>query len=535
MKILYKLYIIFLVIGSTTLAQHLQTKNEIKPDWEDLYPEGCTTIAVGKLASYDGSVMTSHTDDSHRTRSELDIVPAKTHPKNSKVKMFKRVKDDSKKMPAYKFVETGEIPQVEKTFGYINTAYPCINTEQLAIGESTFGGKSELKSDKGLIDCTQLVTLMVERCSTARDAIKMAGELLEKYGWNDDGECLSIADPNEVWMFEVVGPGKDKVGAVWVAKRVPDNHISVNANASRIRQIDTTDRENFMYSSNVFQVALENNWWNPKNGPFEFCYAYADRNSLAARRREWRVFDLAAPSLKLDPNSENYPFSVKPDSLITLEKMVQIFSDYYEGTDFDMTKNLTVTDDSGKTIISPLANPQMPYDMNKLLKINGGWGWRGERTIARWYTMYATIIQCRNWLPNEVGGLVWLAWDNVATSIYTPHYCSITRVPETSSTPGRENGFTRKSAWWVFNAMSSLAHQRWGDMRKDVRAVWDPWQKELFENQINFEKEILTLLVSDKKKAIEVVTNYCFNWQVKVVDRCWQLFEELLTKYDELY
>jgi len=253
MKIFYKLYIIFLVITSTTLAQHLQTKNEIKPDWEDLYPEGCTTIAVGKLASYDGSVMTSHTDDSHRTRSELDIVPAKTHPKNSKVKMYKRVKDDSKKMPAYKFIETGEIPQVEKTFGYINTAYPCINTEQLAIGESTFGGKSELKSDKGLIDCTQLVTLMVERCSTARDAIKMAGELLEKYGWNDDGECLSIADPNEVWMFEVVGPGKDKVGAVWVAQRVPDNHISVNANASRIRQIDTTDSEFFKCFSGGFR------------------------------------------------------------------------------------------------------------------------------------------------------------------------------------------------------------------------------------------------------------------------------------------
>jgi dipeptidase len=454
---------------------------------------------------------------------------------NSKVMMYKRVPDNTKKMPAYKFEPTGEIPQVESTYGYINTAYPCLNTEQLAIGESTFGGREELKSDKGLIDCTQLVRLMVERTKTAREAILMAGDLLEKYGWNDEGECLTIADPNEVWMFEVVGPGKDKVAAIWVAQRVPDDHISVNANGSRIRQIDVNNPDYFMFSKNIFDVAKENGWWNPDNGPFEFCYAYADRNSFATRRREWRVFDLAAPSLKLDPNAENYPFSIKPDKPITLEKMVEIFSDYYEGTDFDMTKNLTVTDDSGRTIISPLANPQMPYDMNKLFKINGGWGWRGERTIARWYTMYATIIQCRNWLPNEIGGVAWLAWDNVASSIYTPLYSCITRVPESCTTPGRENGFTNKSAWWAFNVLGTLSAQRWGDMRHDVRAVWDPWQKEMFANQNKFEEEALKLLKSDKKKAIEYLTKYSSDWQQKVFERAWILSHELWTKYDEMF
>lgn len=532
-----KFLIILTSIASLGIAlpQHLQTKYESKPDWIDGFPDGCTTITVGKLASYDGSVMTSHTDDSHRTRSEFDIMPAMSFDKDSKVMMFKRVPDNTKKMPAYKFEPTGEIPQVETTYGYINTAYPCMNTKQLAIGESTFGGRPELVSEKGLIDCTQLVRLMVERTTTAREAIAMAGELLKKYGWNDEGECLTIADPEEVWMFEVVGPGKDKTGAVWVAQRVPDEHVSVNANASRIRRIDVNDAENFMFSENVFDVARENGWWNPEDGEFEFCYAYADRNSFAARRREWRVFDLAAPSLKLDPNSENYPFSIKPDSLITLEKMVEIFSDYYEGTDFDMTKNLTVTDDSGKTIISPLANPQMPYDMNKLLKINGGWGWRGERTIARWYTMYATIIQCRNWLPDEIGGVVWLAWDNVASSIYTPLYSCITKVPESCSTPGRENGYTRKSAWWAFNVVGTLSAQRWGDMRHDVRAVWDPLQAELFDNQKLFEEEMLNLIKSDRKKTIDQLTNYSFTWQQKVFDRAWLLTEELWTKYDELF
>ena len=527
--------ILFLFISFFTYSQHLRTNNSDKPDWKDGVPEGCTTVTVGRLASFDGSVMTSHTDDSHRTRSEFNIVPPKKYPAGSKVMLYKRVLDNSKKMPAYKFEPTGEIPQVESTYGYINTAYPCLNTEQLAIGESTFGGRKELKSDKGLIDCTQLVTLMMERCNSARDAIKMAGVLLEKYGWNDEGECLTIADPKEVWMFEVAGSGKDKIGAVWAAQRVPDDHISVNANGSRIRQIDVNNPDYFMFSKNVFDLAKKNGWWNPVNGPFEFCYAYADRNSFATRRREWRVFDLVAPSLKLDPNSENYPFSVKPDNPVTLEKMVQIFSDYYEGTDFDMTKNLTVTNDSGKTVISPLANPFMPYDMNDLFKINGGWGRLGERTIARWYTMYATIIQCRSWLPNEIGGVAWIAWDNVASSIYTPHYSCITKVPETTSTPGRENGFTRKSAWWAFNQLGTLAAQRWGDMRKDVRAVWDPLQKEMFANQNNFEKESVELIKHNKKAAIDKITNYSFDWQQKVVSRAWDLIDELWTKYDEKF
>ncbi|GAB4298200.1 MAG: C69 family dipeptidase [Ignavibacteriaceae bacterium] len=517
------------------IAQTSRQEKEVRPDWIGGFPDGCTTVTVGKLASFDGSVMTSHTDDSHRTRTWLDVVPPIDHEKGSMVTMVKRVVNDSLKMPAYSHIQVGVIPQVEHTYGFINTAYPCINEHQLAIGESTFGGREELKSDSGLIDCQQLVRLMLERCTTARDAIKLAGELTKKYGWNDYGECLTIADPEEVWMLEIVGPGKDKTGSIWVAQRVPDEHISVNANASRIREIDTDNPDYFMYSENVFEVARENGWWNPEKGPFEFCYAYADRNSLAARRREWRVFDLAAPSLKLDPNSENYPFSVKPDSLITLEKMVRIFSDYYEGTPFNFVKDLTVTDDSGRTVLSPLANPFMPYDMNKLFKINGGWGWRGERTIARWYTIYATIIQCRNWLPDEIGGLVWIAFDNVASSIYIPLYNSVTSVPLSFKTPGRVNGFTRESAWWAFNRLGTLAAQRWGDMRHDVRAVWDPYQMELFGNQQEIEKKASELYKTDRDEAVKFLTDYTNFHGNRIVEKAWQLGDDLWTKYDELF
>jgi dipeptidase len=509
-----------------------------RSDWENGYPDGCTSVTVGRLATSDGSVITSHTDDSHRTRSEINIIPMIRHGSGEMTPLLKRIPCDTMAMPAYQNIKIGEIPQVPVTFGFINTAYPCMNQFQVAIGESTFGGREELQSDSGLIDCQMLCQLMLERCKTAREAIILAGELTGLYGWIDYGECLTISDKNEVWQLEILGSGKDKTGSVWAAQRVPDNHISVNANASRIMEINLSDADYFMASTNVFSVAEENGWWIKEQEPFRFCYAYApeSRTSLASRRREWRVLDLAAPSLHLDPYAENYPFSVKPDNPVTLEFLVRIFKDYFEGTEFNFVKDITVTDDSGRTVISPLANPFMPYDMNKVFKINGGWGWRGERTIARWYTMYATIIQSRNWLPDEIGGVTWLAMDNVASSIYIPVYCSVTDLPKPYKTPGRPNGYTTESAWWAFNRLGTLAAQRWGDMRHDVNAVWEPWQNELFRNQAIIEQQALSLYKPGKtEKTISLLTNYTNEWGNKVVKKAWELGDFLWTKYDELF
>jgi dipeptidase len=150
--------------------------------------------------------------------------------------------------------------------------------------------------------------------------------------------------------------------------------------------------------------------------------------------------------------------------------------------------------------------------------------------------MYATIIQCRSWLPDEIGGVVWLAQDNVASSIYVPIYCSVTDLPESYKTPGRVNGYTRESAWWAFNRMGTLAAQRWGDMHKDIDEVWNPMQKELFENQKSFEEEALKLYNEKKpKRTIDYVTKYTNDWGNKVVDEAWELGDFLWTKYDEKF
>jgi dipeptidase len=536
-----RIHLIFLILS---LNLYFLALGQDKPDWQGGVPEGCTSVTVGKQASADGSVMTSHTDDSHRTRSWMDIIPAKDHKAGSTVTMYKRTPFDSLAMPSYKHTPIGTIPQIAHTFAYVNTAYPSLNEKQLGIGESTFGGRSELRSDEGLIDCQRLCQLMLERCETARDAIKMADELTKQYGWNDDGECLTIADKKEVWHFEIVGPGKGKTGAVWVAQRVPDDHISVNANASTIKEIDLNNPDYFMASENIFSVAKENGWWN-ENQTFSFCHIYApeSRESIAARRREWRVFDMVAPSLKLDPNDKDYPFTVKPDEKITLETMVTIFKDYYEGTPYDMTRNIKTTDKDGKTIVSPLANPFMPYDQLELQNVQGGWyhvdkktgkiDFLGERTIARWYTMYGTIIQCRDWLPDDIGGVLWLAQDNIATSVYIPVYAGTTDLPQSYKTPGRVNGFTYESAWWAFNRMSTLAAQRWGAIRYDVDAVFVPMQEELFKNQASFEKEALE--ISNPKKRKKILTEYTMEHAEQAVKKAWKLGDDIWTKYDELF
>jgi dipeptidase len=514
-----------------------------RSDREVGVPDGCTTITAGKKATVDGSVITSHTDDSHRTRSWMDIMPARRYGKNNSVTMYHRVDQDSLAMPAYRHEPIGSIPQVERTYRYLNTAYPCMNEKQVGVGESTFGGRKELQSEEGLIDCQRLCKLMMERAATAREAIEIAGRLTAKYGWIDEGECLTISDRNEVWHLEILGPGKGKTGSVWAAQRVPDHHISINANASRIMQIDLNDPDHFMASENIYSVAKEKGWWS-EGEKFEFCYVYApeSRLSVAGRRREWRVFDLLAPSLKLSPTSENYPFSVKPDKKVSVSDIIEIFQDYYEGTPYDMTRTITVTNEEGKEVVSPLANPFMPYDQLEIDNVRGGWfqvsedgdiRFLGERTIARWYTMYGTIIQSRDWLPNEIGGLVWLALDNIASSVYIPVYCGVSDLPEPYKTPGRPGGYTRKSAWWAFNRLGTLAAQRWGDMRHDVRDVWDPIQKELLDNQEEFEKDALEIKEIDKRR--QFLTDYTIKQGTRAVEKAWELGDFLWSKYDEKF
>ncbi|HUV37722.1 MAG TPA: C69 family dipeptidase [Patescibacteria group bacterium] len=499
----------------------------------------CTSIMVGREASADGSVITSHTCDSREDRTWFDIAAPGKHGGGDLCNVYSGLRFIRNPDDVGSAEVIGTIPQVPATYGYINTAYPCMNDRQLAIGESTFGGREELRNKEAMIACEELCRLALERAATAREAIRVMDELTKKYGYNDSGECLTIADKTEVWHFEIMGCGADCVGAIWAARRIPDGHVGVTANASRILEIDLDDSEYFMASDNVFGVAIRNGWYDPDSGePFSFCYAYdpEGRRSMAARRREWRVFDILAPSLGLDPNAENHPFSVKPDTAVTIARLMEIFRDTYEGTEFDITKNMLVPDpeNEGAFIKSPYANPFMDYDMMPLFKINGGWGWRGERCIARYYCTYVTITQSRDWLPDPVGGLVWLGWDNPAMTVYAPVYCGITDVPPSYKECGRRE-FRRDCAWWAFNRVADLSAQKWGHMRVDVDSVRVAFETEALSQQGDIEKKALALYRKSPKQARRHLTGYTMGFCERITRAYWDLGDHLLWKYTGKY
>jgi len=491
-------------------------------------PDNCTSIIVGKLASVDGSTMTSHSCDSNSDRTWINLVPHQTHPKGSKCAIYlepKRIKSPNDPDA----IEAGYIPQVHETYAYINTAYPVINEYQLAIGETTFGGKREMHSNEGLLDCPELYRLALERAKTAREAIHIIDELTKKYGYNDYGECFTFADPNETWHFEILGPGKGKTGAVWAAVRIPDDEVGVSANASRIRQIHPDDPDHYLASDNVFSLAEELGFWDPDSGePFEFCYAYASRTSLGSRRREWRVLSTVAPSLHLNPNSENYPFSVKPEHKLSVQDMLTLFRDYYQGTPYDMTATVTTVDRHGNTVKSPVASPYMNSDTRRLLKVPY------ERTISCSRATYVQVTQSRNWLPDPIGGVVWLGYDNPATTPHLPFYCGINTMPESYMVEGRQK-FSRDCAWWAFRRVSKLCAFRYQPMSQHVAKVWGAIEKQAFADQPDFERKMDILYKKDPVKVKELLTRYSVDLANKTVQRYWDLGDELWSIFNNYF
>jgi dipeptidase len=490
--------------------------------------ESCTSIIVGKLASADGSTMTSHSCDSTSDRTWITVVPHMKHKPGELCAVYHNPKE-TKGPDDKNRLKSGEIPQVAETFAYINTAYPVMNEYQLAIGETTFGGKIELRSKEGAIDCPELYRLVLERAKTAREAIRVAAELTKTYGYNDYGECFTFADPQETWHFEVLGPGAGKKGAVWAAVRIPDDQVGVSANSSRIRQINLNDPDNYMASANVHSLAQEMGWWDPASGkPFEFCYAYASRQSMGSRRREWRALSLLAPSLKLDPNGENFPLSVKPEKKLTVKDVLDIFRDTYQGTPYDMTRTLIQVNREGNASTSPVAGPFLNRELLNLLKVPP------ERTIACKAATYLQITQSRSWLPDPIGGVVWLGYDNPVTTPHTPFYCGITRMPDSYMVDGRSQ-FRRDSAWWAFRTVSQLALFRWQPMSQTIARIWTPIEEKAFADQAKIEEEALGLYRQNPAKAREFLTSYCVKMAEEAVAAYWKLHDDLWGSFTQYF
>lgn len=477
--------------------------------------EHCTSVPVGKEASADGGTLTSHSCDGHY-EIRVHIVPGKKSPRGA---MRPVMKGGGLGQDRPQAVKVGEIPEVEQTFARYDASYPFMNEKGVGIGETTIGGRNELFNDEGWFDIMELERVALERASTAREAIRIMGELAVKYGYGDGGECLTVIDPNEAWQFEIFGAGPAEKGAVWAAKRIPDGEVGVSANHSRIPEIDPTDTKNVMASANVMKLAEEMGFWK-KDQPFNFRKAYGDTPTLGSTRREWRVLTLLAPSLKLDPWNLDLPFSVKPDKKVTPQDLMRIHRDSYEGTEFDLTKGLAA---------GPFGNPNR-WSGGRPPQGTIGW----ERSISIFRCAYATVIQSRGWLPPAIGGLVWFAEDDPKTSVYMPLYAGITRLPETLEIGSRDT-LDRKAAWWAFDFVGNWANLRYDAMAKDIRAKSAAIEKGFFDQQAEVEKRALELHRQDPQKAKDFLTEYSNTMVQKTVDEWWKFGDFLIVKYNDGY
>ena len=259
--------ILTLLLLNLSLSAYSQSEKDIDPDGPG-YAENCTSIMVGRLASTDGSVMTSHTCDG-RYRTWLEVVPAMTFERDTVHPVYWGTLFTEEAWDMTNVTRKGEIPEVKSTYAFLSTAYPCLNEKQLAIGETTIYGRKELINTDGLFLIEELEKIALQRCTTARQAIALIGSLAEQYGYGDLAECITIADPREVWQLEIAGSGPGKPSSLWVAQRIPDDHVGIAANIPRISDVNFRDPDHFMTSGDLRKKAKELGYWDGKE-PFKF-------------------------------------------------------------------------------------------------------------------------------------------------------------------------------------------------------------------------------------------------------------------------
>lgn len=435
---------------------------------EEYVGQSCTSIMVGKSASTDGSVITSHTCDG-RYRTWMSIEPAADYAPGAMHQVVKGSMHTTYRTDTTGVRVAGYIPQAAHTFAYLNTSYPCMNEHQLAMGETTFGGPDTLVNKNGMFLIEELQRVALQRCTTARDAIRLIGALIANYGYGDGGECITIADPNEVWQMEILGEGPDKIGGVWAAQRIPDDHVGVSANIPRIGRLQRNNPNYFMCSDNIEAVARKYKLWDGK-GEFIFWKAFncSYANGRNYREREFYVLSTLAPSWGLNMDMEELPFSVKPDENVDVRKVIEMFRSTYEGTSMDMCQNIKapvrrraadgsiVTD----TTISPIANPWLSTNMQNTLNYIAPGTVTFRRTVAVAWCSYSHIIQLRNWLPDAVGGVCWISVDNPAQSPRVPIFCGTTRLPKAFSLCGQKQ-YNPNSIVWQYRKANKLATVAW--------------------------------------------------------------------------
>lgn len=513
---------------------------------EELALDGCTVVIVGKKASTDGSVISTHTCDCGVCDWTWRYVPPADYESGSKRRIYYFPQFITKpprqglRWDVFESQYTGlEIPQVSHTYGYLHGMFGYMNDNQVAIGESTIGCRRQMRNNTPTpkFDITTLTLIAMERAETARDAIRIMGALAEEHGYGntDSGEMLAVSDPDEVWIFEIMPVGPlwtpeiGQPGAIWCAQRVPDDHVSVCPNESRIGEIDLKNTDYFMASGNVVSYAVEHGYYDPDSGkPFSWKHAYSPSEASAqssggSRVRMWRFYDLVTPSKKFSPDKPNmdYPVTIKPDKKLSVADVIAILRDNCEGTPFYAARGIQG---------GPFQNPNhLPYGFQVDEK-----RYNTSRTIGMNRSEYTTVTQCRDWLPNPIGGIVWISFGSQNTNCFMPFYQGVTEIPA-SFEIGDHWEFDRKSARWAFDYVDFHSYVMYSYAIQDVRKAQEKWELAAVERTSDIDEKAMELYSKSPDEAREYLTEYCNNNTNLVVNAWWKLGDDLLVKYNHFW
>lgn len=481
----------------------------------------CSNLIVGKKASVDGSVLVSYNADDYGMFGYLCHYPAGTHPKGT----MRQIYDwDSG-------VYHGEIEEAPVTYNVIGN----INEFQLSIGETTYGGREDMVDSTGILDYGSLIYVTLQRAKTAREAINVMTSLVEKYGYNSEGETFSICDPNEAWIMEMQGTGAGSKGVVWVALRIPDDAICAHANQSRIGKFNMKDKKNVLYSKNVISYARKMGWFNGKDSEFSWKNTYAFPDFSGRRFCDARVwsffnhyaagFDRYLPwALGKDKDAEDMPLWIVPNRKLSVADVENGMRDHYEGTALALD-----TTNIGSGIY------EMPYRPTPLTFTVDGKQYFNERPISTQQTAFTFVSQLRSWLPREIGGVLWFGNDDANMVAYTPVYCGNTTQPTCYNTKGADAvTFSADNAFWLCNMVSNMVYPRYSQLFPELKAVRDSLETSYFANQTSIEKQAVDLYQTDKAAALKLLNNYSNAKADEMLANWKRLATRIIVKYNDM-
>ncbi len=476
-----------------------------------------TNIIVGKNASTDGSTFCTYTADSYYLYGDLSFYPSATYSKYTQTKIFG--------WDTHRY--QGMIEQTGETYAVLGN----INEHQVCITESTFGGRKELIDTTGVLDYGNLIYVTLQRAKTAKEALLVMTELVEEYGYCSSGETFSIADPNEIWIMEMIGKGPDIKGAVWVALKLPDDCISAHSNHSRITTFPLNDRANCLYSKDVISFAREKGYFDGKNKDFSFSDAY-DPMSFNARRfcdaRVWSIYKSVCKETEknidyiLGKNDERLPLWVKPDQKVSLLQLKNLQRDHFENSPLSMAND-------------PGAEPfKAEFRYEPRIWEFEGKKYFNETPTAGPKNAFSFVAQMRSWLPNKIGGVLWFGVDDANFTVYIPIYCGTTEVPACFR---RGNGsllrFSWDAAYWVFNWVSNMAYAKYQYLAPDIKNAQAEFEQKLEDNLQVVEEAAQSLYKKSPEYAMRFLTEYSQN-QANLMMQQWKaLGEHLMVKYTD--